>query len=46
MLEVDDQGFDLMDRKLLLAVIERFNGKVGVDDIAAFKPSLGKKKVL
>lgn len=36
MLDVDGQGFDVMDRKLLLAVIERFGGgPVGVDSIAA-----------
>ena len=36
MLEVDTQGFDLMDRKLLLAIIEKFTGgPVGVDNIAA-----------
>ncbi|MBL7478829.1 Holliday junction branch migration DNA helicase RuvB [Legionella bononiensis] len=42
MLEVDQHGFDLMDRKLLLAVIERFNGgPVGVDSIAA---AIGEEK--
>ena len=36
LLEVDVHGFDLMDRKLLLAVIEKFSGgPVGVDTIAA-----------
>ncbi len=36
MLSVDHHGFDVMDRKLLLAVIERFaGGPVGVDSIAA-----------
>lgn len=36
MLEVDLHGFDLMDRKLLLAVIEKFDGgPVGVDSLAA-----------
>ncbi len=36
MLSVDKNGFDVMDRKLLLAVIERFaGGPVGVDSIAA-----------
>jgi Holliday junction DNA helicase RuvB len=36
LLDVDDQGFDMMDRKLLLALIERFNGgPVGVDSLAA-----------
>jgi Holliday junction DNA helicase RuvB len=36
MLEVDPQGFDMLDRKLLLTVIERFDGgPVGVDSLAA-----------
>lgn len=36
MLDVDDQGFDMMDRKLLLALIDRYNGgPVGVDSLAA-----------
>lgn len=36
LLDVDVHGFDLMDRKLLLAVIERFaGGPVGIDSIAA-----------
>ncbi len=36
MLDVDDQGFDMMDRKLLLALIDRFNGgPVGIDSLAA-----------
>lgn len=36
LLEVDVNGFDMMDRKLLLAVIEKFDGgPVGVDNIAA-----------
>src|SRR5262245_54003691 len=36
LLDVDAQGFDDMDRKLLSAVIERFNGgPVGVNTIAA-----------
>ncbi len=36
LLEVDEQGFDMMDRKLLLAIIERFDGgPVGVDNLAA-----------
>jgi len=36
MLEVDPLGFDLLDRKLLLMVIERFDGgPVGVDSLAA-----------
>ncbi len=36
MLDVDQLGFDVMDRKLLLAVIEKFNsGPVGLDNLAA-----------
>src|SRR5262245_2236526 len=36
LLDVDEQGFDDIDRKLLSAVIERFNGgPVGVNTIAA-----------
>lgn len=36
MLDVDSLGLDLMDRKLLLAVIEKFSGgPVGVDNLAA-----------
>lgn len=36
LLDVDKHGFDLMDRKLLLAVIDKFNGgPVGIDNIAA-----------
>jgi Holliday junction DNA helicase RuvB len=36
LLDVDDHGFDDIDRKLLLAVIERFGGgPVGVNTIAA-----------
>jgi len=35
MLDVDTIGFDLMDRKLLLAVIEKFSGgPVGLDNLA------------
>lgn len=35
-LDVDDEGFDVMDRKLLLAVIEHFEGgPVGLDSLAA-----------
>lgn len=42
MLDVDQLGFDVMDRKLLLAVIERFDGgPVGVDSIAA---AIGEEK--
>jgi len=36
MLEVDEQGFDMMDRKLLLALVDKFDGgPVGVDSLAA-----------
>jgi Holliday junction DNA helicase RuvB len=36
LLEVDLEGFDLLDRRLLLAVIERFSGgPVGIDSLAA-----------
>jgi Holliday junction DNA helicase RuvB len=36
LLNVDHQGFDIMDRKLLLALVERFNGgPVGIDSLAA-----------
>ncbi len=36
MLNVDDNGFDVMDRKLLMTVIEKFDGgPVGVDNLAA-----------
>ena len=36
MLDVDPQGFDVMDRKLLEAVVQRFDGgPVGLDTIAA-----------
>ncbi|STX51721.1 Holliday junction DNA helicase RuvB [Legionella busanensis] len=42
MLEVDQHGFDIMDRKLLMAVIERFaGGPVGVESIAA---AIGEEK--
>lgn len=42
MLKVDNHGFDLMDRKLLLAVIEMFEGgPVGLDSIAA---AIGEEK--
>nr|WP_242604446.1 Holliday junction branch migration DNA helicase RuvB [Legionella gresilensis] len=42
MLDVDQHGFDIMDRKLLLAVIERFaGGPVGVESIAA---AIGEEK--
>ena len=36
LLDVDPNGFDLMDRKLLLAIIEKFDGgPVGIDAVAA-----------
>ncbi|WP_085299422.1 Holliday junction branch migration DNA helicase RuvB [Cognaticolwellia mytili] len=36
MLEVDNEGFDLMDRKLLEAIIDKFGGgPVGLDNVAA-----------
>jgi Holliday junction DNA helicase RuvB len=36
MLDVDSEGFDMMDRKLLLSMIEKFDGgPVGVDNLAA-----------
>lgn len=36
MLDVDPQGFDLMDRKLLEAVVHRFDGgPVGLENVAA-----------
>lgn len=36
MLDVDDHGFDMMDRKLLLTIIEKFSGgPVGIDNLAA-----------
>ena len=36
LLNVDNEGFDMMDRKLLFAVIEKFNGgPVGLDNLAA-----------
>lgn len=36
MLDVDDRGFDMMDRKLLLTIIEKFaGGPVGLDTLAA-----------
>ncbi len=36
MLDVDPRGFDVMDRRLLLTIIEKFDGgPVGVDSLAA-----------
>ena len=41
--EVDQKGFDQMDRKLLLTLIEKFNGgPVGVESFAA---AIGEEKV-
>jgi len=42
LLDVDAYGFDMLDRKLLLAVIEKFDGgPVGVDNLAA---AIGEEK--
>lgn len=42
MLDVDHQGFDYMDRKLLLAIMEKFSGgPVGIDNLAA---AIGEEK--
>jgi Holliday junction DNA helicase RuvB len=42
MLEVDNQGFDYMDRKLLLAILDTFlGGPVGLDNLAA---AIGEEK--
>ncbi|WP_417681345.1 Holliday junction branch migration DNA helicase RuvB [Pseudidiomarina aquimaris] len=42
MVDVDEAGFDYMDRKLLLAIIEKFmGGPVGLDNIAA---AIGEEK--
>lgn len=42
LLDVDIKGFDMMDRKLLLAVIEKFNGgPVGIDSLSA---AIGEEK--
>ncbi|HUG03269.1 MAG TPA: Holliday junction branch migration DNA helicase RuvB [Steroidobacteraceae bacterium] len=36
MLEVDREGFDLLDRRLLITIIEKFSGgPVGIDSLAA-----------
>jgi Holliday junction DNA helicase RuvB len=36
MLEVDEHGFDMLDRKLLQTVVEKFDGgPVGIDSLAA-----------
>ncbi|WP_047688314.1 Holliday junction branch migration DNA helicase RuvB [Vibrio sp. ZOR0018] len=42
MLDVDTQGFDYMDRKLLLAIMDKFGGgPVGLDNLAA---AIGEEK--
>jgi len=42
MLKVDEHGFDAMDRKLLLTMIEKFDGgPVGIDSLAA---SIGEER--
>lgn len=42
LLQVDDKGFDVMDRKLLLALIEKFQGgPAGIDSLSA---SLGEER--
>ncbi|KGQ64799.1 ATP-dependent DNA helicase RuvB [Gallibacterium anatis 7990] len=42
MLDIDSEGFDFMDRKLLMAIIERFDGgPVGLDNLAA---AIGEEK--
>jgi Holliday junction DNA helicase RuvB len=42
MLDVDQRGFDMMDRKLLLAIIEHFGGgPVGLESVAA---AIGEEK--
>ncbi len=42
MLDVDNCGFDYMDRKLLMAIIDKFmGGPVGLDNLAA---AIGEEK--
>ncbi|MCS4307752.1 Holliday junction DNA helicase RuvB [Rheinheimera pacifica] len=42
MVDVDSEGFDYMDRKLMLAIIEKFmGGPVGLDNLAA---AIGEEK--
>ena len=42
MLDVDEEGFDFMDRKLMLAIIDKFSGgPVGLDNLAA---AIGEEK--
>ena len=43
MLDVDAEGFDVMDRKLLMAVLQKFDGgPVGIDNLAA---AIGEEKI-
>ncbi|MDH3411416.1 MAG: Holliday junction branch migration DNA helicase RuvB [Gammaproteobacteria bacterium] len=43
MLDVDEEGFDVMDRKLLMAVLQKFDGgPVGIDNLAA---AIGEERV-
>jgi Holliday junction DNA helicase RuvB len=43
MLDVDGEGFDVMDRKLLMAVLQKFDGgPVGVDNLAA---AIGEERI-
>ncbi len=43
MLNVDEHGLDIMDRKLLMAIIHQFDGgPVGLDSLAA---AIGEEKV-
>ncbi len=42
MLDIDDMGFDTMDRKLLLAIVDKFDGgPVGLESLAA---AIGEEK--
>ncbi|NPA15270.1 MAG: Holliday junction branch migration DNA helicase RuvB [Deferribacteres bacterium] len=42
MMEIDHEGFDLIDRKLLFAIVEKFDGgPVGIETLAA---SIGEEK--
>ncbi len=43
MLDVDAEGFDVMDRKLLMALLQKFDGgPVGIDNLAA---AIGEERV-
>jgi Holliday junction DNA helicase RuvB len=42
MLDVDPQGFDVMDRKLMLAIIEKFDG--GPVDVESMAAALGEER--